>query len=185
MMNNNQLPPVPRGTLLSEAWRHFMSCLAKENYARLQGRAGRMEYWSATIIGYILTPLPLLFCVIPSLITFCIGILLFLVLVFYLTMPMLAVYVRRVHDVGWSGKWIALSYAIYCIPFAYVTFFSSSTIANDITILEEPLELYYLLREECNHLWFFCVLHLAEILNLILFVVTLNPGTKGLNKYDL
>ena len=77
MREHQQLPPVPRGTLLSEAWRYFCSCLAKENYARLQGRAGRMEYWSATIIGYILTPLPLILCVIPSAITFCIGLLLY------------------------------------------------------------------------------------------------------------
>ena len=184
MSQYQQLPPVPRGTLLSEAWRYFYSCLAKENYARLQGRAGRMEYWSATIIGSILTVLPLVLFLIPSIITYCVGLTAFLAVVFYLAMPMLSVYVRRLHDVGWSGWWIALSYAIYCIPFGYAVFTISSLLALDLDLIYMLEDIPQILREEFSQIWLFLVLRVAEILSIFLFVITLMPGTKGLNKYD-
>ncbi len=183
-MSSQNLPSVPRGTLLSEAWRFFVNCLAKENYARMRGRAGRMEYWSATIIGTLITILPLFFIIIPCCLIRWISLALLLPAIFYLAMPMLSVYVRRLHDVGFSGWWVVLLYITYCVPFAYGVFTVSISIGLDPELIENPVELRYLILTCCSEFWLVCVHAIAEILSLLLLIITFLPGNKGLSKYD-
>lgn len=184
MMKINQLPPVPRGTFFSEVWRAFQFCLAKKNYARLQGRAGRLEYWSTTILGTLISTLPLFFTLIPCDLIDYAAISISLVLIFYLAMPMLAVYVRRLHDLGWSGWWIVLQYVTICVPFAYVVFALTGMILNEPDFLANPYEMVYILASDVHENGLFFVYSCAEFISIILFIITLLPGTKGLNKYD-
>ena len=183
-MRREMLPPVPRGTILSDAWRFFVNCLAKQNYSRMRGRAGRMEFWSATIIGAFFTILPLFFIIIPCSLIRWISLTAILVAVLYLAMPLLSVNVRRLHDVGFSGWWLVFLYVTYCVPFSYVIFTLSVHIGLEPQLIENPDELYHILLDSCREFWLVCVHAIAEILSLILFVLTLLPGNKGFNKYD-
>lgn len=183
-MNSEILPPVPRGTFLSEVWRFFVNSLAKENYARMRCRAGRMEYWSVTIIGTLIVALLLLFVVIPCNLVRWISFTMFLVAVFYLTMPMLSVYERRLHDVGLSGRWVALLYITYCVPFTYVIFSLSARIGLESELMEYSGDLFHIALVTCREFWLVCVHIIGEILSFFLFIITILPGNKGFNKYD-
>lgn len=170
----DSLPPVPSGSFMRECWDIFCTCLRKENYARLQGRAGCMEYWVFTILATIITFLPLPLVFLPFLFVSLFAALLFLALVFYLAMPMLAVFVRRLHDVGWSGKWIALYYSIICFPFAAAVFHVTQFIIQgyDFLYLAESLMP-----------WMIYSAPFINILGALLFVLTLLPGNSSANKY--
>lgn len=184
MREYQQLPPVPRGTLLSESWRFFTKCLGKENYSRMRGRAGVMEYWSATIIGTFITCVPLLFLVIDCYLVRCISLLLLLSTVFYLALPLLAVYVRRLHDLGFSGWWIVALYIMYCVPFAYVIFYIAVQIGIEPESFYNIEELFHMCVEILMQNWVLFMLALAEFLSIFLFILTLLPGNSSFNKYD-
>ena len=184
MREHQQLPPVPRGTLLSESWRFFKNCLAKENYSRMQGRAGLMEYWSATIIGTFITCVPLLFLVIDCYLVRCVSLLLLLSIVFYLALPLLAVFVRRLHDHGFSGWWIVILYVTYCVPFTYITFTIAVRIGIEPELCYNIDELFHVCVELLMQNWVLCTCAVAEFLSIFLFILTLLPGNKGFNKYD-
>ncbi len=98
-------------------WHNFL--LALRQYAKFSGRATRMEYWSfalfSTLVGFVLQLL-MSVCEGISAITpedsmgadiaiACFMLLLALVSLAFV-LPSYAVSVRRLHDVGWSGKWI-------------------------------------------------------------------------------
>ena len=176
----NELPPVPPSNLLKRAWLAFTDCLSRENYSRLAGRSGRFEYWSATIIGHLFCLLPIPLFLISSNILRLIELLLLLGLIIYLAMPMLAVYVRRLHDVGWSAWWIAIHYAIVCTIYAIAVFH-----VVHHTILYGD-DIHYILQNVYEQMQ--PILHYAakpmEILSVILFIVTLLPGNPKKNKYD-
>lgn len=175
----NELPPVPSDSFLSRAWSAYRACLAKENYARLSGRSSRFEYWSATIIGSFFCLLPLLFTLIlPNILTV-IVLLLWLALIVYLAMPLLAVYVRRLHDVGWSGWWITAYYAIVIVVYTLFVFHVTQACYYLVDSIDEVLK-----EVLSSMLPVLRYTHLPmELLSLLLFIVTLLPGTKGRNKY--
>lgn len=171
----SDLPSVPSNNFFLNAWRSFCYCMRKDNYARFAGRAGRMEYWSTTIIGSLLTILPfVLFPIIGY-----VFIIIELAVIIYLAMPILTVFVRRLHDVNWSGWWICLYYLLVSVGFAWIIFwFVQEFLASDMDLLSIDYEALRL-----NN---FCIrlLHLAiDFISILLFVLTLLPGTKGVNKY--
>lgn len=175
MNEHNQLPEVPRGTLISESWRYFRRNFAKENYSRFQGRAGRFEYWSVTIIGTLFSFLPfVLFPILGYL-----FILIELALVIYLAMPMLSVFVRRLHDVNFSGWWISFYYSLFSIVFAYTVFnVAQEILVYDIAAQDSDLQVLRV-NNSCVHF----IRIMVDFFSIFFFVLTLLPGTKGVNKY--
>lgn len=94
-------------------------------------------------------------------------------------MPMLAVYVRRLHDVGWSAWWIAIHYAVICTVYAIGVFHvvqQTILYGDDIHFILQNVyaQLQPILRYTATPM---------EILSAILFVVTLLPGNPKKNKY--
>ena len=90
------------------------TCLRK--YATFEGRASRSEYWWFQLLLFLLS-------VAGSLLgTFAetLGGLVLLAVVLGLFVPNLAVTVRRMHDVGWSGWWLLLIW----VPFGVLAFYA-------------------------------------------------------------
>lgn len=110
---------------MGELWQHFTNAFKRENYARMGGRATRTEYWSCMLFALLFGCVPLaltlagaVVCVVSAAagtMLLIAGAAAMLFYVFYTALPMLAVYVRRLHDVNWSGRWIALQYGIIAI----------------------------------------------------------------------
>lgn len=174
----NQLPAVPSDKLLCQAWAAFSRCLHKDNYARLSGRAGRFEYWSATILGSCISLLPgIIPCLLPNLLSL-IGLLIWFVVIAYFAMPMLAVYVRRLHDVGWSAWWIAAHYAFISVLFAVFVFHvtQAAIFASDVAEVFS-----YVIPQMLP--WFTYTAFPINVLSALLFVLTLLPGKNTPNRY--
>ncbi|GEL08956.1 DUF805 domain-containing protein [Salisediminibacterium halotolerans] len=84
---------------------------AFKNFANVQGRAHRKEYWSFFLINVLIT----VFLAgietrygIDNILTTVYGLLIFI--------PMISVSVRRIHDLGRSGWWVVLLF----VPFLYL-----------------------------------------------------------------
>lgn len=95
----------------------FVTCLFRK-YADFSGRASRAEYWWFTLTQ-ILIYLPLLvLCFIdPELELMPLPLLLIYLLYIFLTfIPNLAVKVRRLHDIGKGGWWVALEF-VPCVGY--------------------------------------------------------------------
>ncbi len=75
--------------------------VVKENYANFKGRARRKEYWMFFLFNMI-------FVMVLAIVDFVIGTfpLLYGIYLLGLIIPSLAVFVRRMHDIGKSGWWI-------------------------------------------------------------------------------
>ncbi|MFK7938137.1 MAG: DUF805 domain-containing protein [Roseovarius sp.] len=73
-----------------------------QRYATFQGRASRAEFWWWQLFQLLLL---IFIAVLSSLMPVLAG-WLFLICFFGLIVPTLAVMVRRLHDVGWSGLWM-------------------------------------------------------------------------------
>lgn len=123
-----------------------------------------------------------------------VGGLVLLCFLLYTAMPGLAVSVRRLHDVGWSGWWLGLSFGITAVIFGIFWFQlmlgvqewlwmneSFSWDAESMTGITAHLEMlptYPLLDEIC------CVLgYVNNGLALFLFVLTLWPSQQAENRY--
>lgn len=199
------LPPVPSLPPTS-LWGCFVNCLKRENYARFSGRSTRREYWSfylfSLLIGFLLgflTTFGAAICMVIAgpvahVIWFISGVLLLLGAILYMALPGLAVYVRRLHDVGWSGWWIGLSYGITAVVFAIIWFQlmlgvqewlwmneSISWDAETVKSLSAYLEMtpaYPLLDEVTDMLGY-----VNCGLGLFLFVLTLWPSQDKENRY--
>lgn len=127
------LPPVPSLPPRS-LWGCFVHCLKRGNYARLSGRSTRKEYWSFWLFSFLigaligfLTTFGAAICgvccgPVASGLWFVAGSLALLAFALYTAMPGLAVYVRRLHDVGWSGWWIALHFGLAAVIFGLFWF---------------------------------------------------------------
>lgn len=78
--------------------------VVKDNYANFNGRASRQEYWMFILFNMI-------FAVVAMVVDGFLG-LGFLYLLYFLAViiPSLAVFVRRMHDIGKSGWWIFISF---------------------------------------------------------------------------
>ncbi|MCR5537048.1 MAG: DUF805 domain-containing protein [Succinivibrio sp.] len=98
------------------------TCL-KERYACFKGRACRSEYWyfclfSCLILG-VLCPIgmTLAYSIFgDNLISLIAALAILLGPLFYLLIPGLAVSVRRMHDLGYSGWWLLLAMLLSWIP---------------------------------------------------------------------
>lgn len=109
-------PPVPT----ERAW-GVLSALKSvylSRYCDFSGRAGREEFWFATIatwvggaifslLGGLACGLSVGFGETPALVVLCLFFLLLTLLVLYGIIPSLSVMVRRLHDIGLSG-WLIL-----------------------------------------------------------------------------
>ena len=114
-------------------WYNFT--LALRQYAKFTGRATRMEYWSfALFANIIIFPLNMVTEVFAALSEVAgeddwvwsgltlISVGVYLLVALGLTIPSYAVMTRRLHDVGWSGKWVlALAIATVVCTVAVAT----------------------------------------------------------------
>lgn len=191
------LPPVPSLPPTS-LWGHFLSCFKRENYARLSGRSSRREYWGFmlfcclfTLVSVLLVPVA---GVIGGLIGGGVGLLLLLGFILYSAMPALAVYVRRLHDVGWSGNWIALNYGITALTFGLCWFFFMSMMQEwlwgelgyYLSSSQSMYELVQVVQAEMptsRWLWLRCLNDANSAFSAFLFILTLWPGRQESNKY--
>lgn len=82
----------------------FIKCL--KNYVTFRGRARRKEYWYFTLF----TLLIMIFAMVADLLIFDKPSLFYGCAALALFLPSLAVWVRRLHDTGRSGKWILWYY---------------------------------------------------------------------------
>lgn len=199
------LPPVPSLPPRS-LWGCFTYCLKRENYARFRGRSTRKEYWSFWLFSFLLsfligflTTFCGAFCgalIDPAAMLLCYGVgaLSLLGFMLYTALPGLAVYVRRLHDVGWSGWWIAFYYGTGAALFAIFWFqlmvgvqewmWTNESVTWDAESLQslgaylETVPGMPLL----DSIW--DVLTLANYaLALFLFILTLWPSQKKENRY--
>lgn len=82
---------------------YFKKCIV-ENYVNFSGRARRMEYWSFQLVNFIIsTVINLVTILAQTNLSILSGIFSLAIL-----LPSLAVFVRRLHDVGKSGFMILL-----------------------------------------------------------------------------
>ena len=102
-------------------WSNF--CLALRRILQIRGRSTRKEYWGA-LFCYLLLVLALVIGLLVGL-SFCVtsgtmelstaikaGFAGYLVIMPFSGVLFLTVQVRRLHDIGWSGWWVALSLAL-------------------------------------------------------------------------
>lgn len=114
------LPPVPSAAppAPTSLWQGFCTQFRTDKYASFSGRAGRLEYWGTVLYSHVFTLPSLLLCGIGylcyapdrgiALAALTVGLLLWLLCVLLFTVPLLAVAVRRLHDVNISGWWMLL-----------------------------------------------------------------------------
>ncbi|MCQ2365330.1 MAG: DUF805 domain-containing protein [Akkermansia sp.] len=199
------LPPVPSLPPRS-LWGCFTYCLKRENYARFSGRSTRREYWSfflffiliGLLLGFLTTFGAAICMVIAGAVAHVIwfigGLLLLLGFMLYTALPGLAVYVRRLHDVGWSGWWIGLHYGVGAVIFAIVWFqlmmgvqewmWTNESVTWDAESLQslgaylETVPGFPLLDEISDVLTL-----VSHALGLFLFVLTLWPSQQKENRY--
>lgn len=185
---------------MAELWSHFAAAFRRENYARMGGRATRAEYWSCMLFAFLFSLLPLgmllaggvLCLLLPAagMVLLLAGAAAMLFYVFYTALPMLAVYVRRLHDVGWSGRWIALQYAIVAVMMVLETgLLLQFQLEQEILITDladmDPVQLVGLAQDFSASLpaWWRILCSITDplltLLGLLLFVLTLLPSKKG------
>ena len=96
----------------------------------------------------------------------------------YFAMPLLAVYVRRLHDVGWSAWWIAAHYALISVLFAVFVFH----VTQAVFFTSDMVELF-------SHVvprllpWLEYTAIPLNVLSTLLFILTLLPGKTTPNRY--
>lgn len=199
------LPPVP-SLPPPTLWGCFVNCLKRENYARLSGRSTRREYWSFYLFSFLIVVLlgflttfsaglcRVAFGFSAMILCYAVGGLAILGFILYTALPGLAVYVRRLHDVGWSGWWIGLHYGITAVLFAVIWFQlmlgvqewmwmneSISWDAETMKSLTAHLKMapaYPLLDDITGALG-----HVNKGLGLFLFILTLWPSQNKENRY--
>jgi uncharacterized membrane protein YhaH (DUF805 family) len=74
--------------------------VVKDNYANFKGRARRKEYWMFFLFN-------MLFVFVAAIIDYILGTfpLIYVIYVLAVIIPSLAVFIRRLHDIGKSGWW--------------------------------------------------------------------------------
>lgn len=191
------LPPVP--TLApTSLWGHFINCFKRGNYARMEGRSSRAEYWGFHLFCYLITLLLILPVPVAGLLGGSLGaglaLLPLLGFILYSAMPAVAVYVRRLHDTGYSGYWIALNYGITALMFGLSWFFFISMLqewlwedfffyTDSVESLRELAEMIDADMPTSRWPWLNFVSYANYALSLALFILTLWPGTEGDNRY--
>lgn len=79
--------------------------VVRDNYANFMGRARRKEYWMFFLFN-------VLFVFVTTAIDLVLGIfpLLYVIYILAIIVPSIAVFVRRMHDVGKSGWWFFIGF---------------------------------------------------------------------------
>ncbi|HHW36843.1 MAG TPA: DUF805 domain-containing protein [Bacillales bacterium] len=104
-----------------------------KNYAVIQGRARRKEYWMFTLFNGIII-------FVLAIIEFIIGLkdILTGLYVFAVFLPSLAVNIRRLHDTGRSGWWFLISLIPLIGPIVLLVFTCLDGQPNDNEYGENP-----------------------------------------------
>lgn len=190
------LPPVP-SLPPSSLWGCFVQCLKPAHYARLSGRSTRREYWSfmlfCCLIGSGLALSVPLGALLGGGIGAAVAAAALLGFLLYTAMPGLAVYVRRLHDVGLSGRWIALSFGLTAVIFGVRWFFFMLAVQELMWsrgFSENCMETAQSLVLCCQfnplpatELPLMTLSALNKLLGTILFVLTLLPSQDKENRY--
>lgn len=190
------LPPVP-SLPPSSLWGCFVQCLKPAHYARLSGRSTRREYWSfmlfCCLIGSGLALSVPLGALLGGGIGAAVAAAALLGFLLYTAMPGLAVYVRRLHDVGLSGRWIALSFGLTAVIFGIRWFFFMLAVQELMwthSFSESSMETAQSLALCCQfnplpatELPLMTLSALNNLLGIILFVLTLLPSQDKENRY--
>lgn len=171
-------------------WYNFT--LALRQYAKFSGRATRKEFWSYGLFSNIITMVPSILLIVMGGVLAVVqgaqaeesmlgGVLVLLGYVVsyglsaFFTIPSYAVWVRRLHDVGWSGKWILVF--VLCILLALIC----ALVVAVVGCGEET-------EAMSNGAWHFLglagVLYVAGIVTAIIsFVLLFRDSQRGPNKY--
>ena len=137
-----------------------------KRYAQFSGRAPRAEYWWF-YLGYL---------ILAVLLNFLTGIseifALFAIVYLALVIPMIAVGVRRLHDIDRTGWWLMAPILPYAIGFAMMfpaMVSGAADPANPFNMAGLGLASIFLL--------------LGVAMAITIFIFSLLPGTKGPNRY--
>ena len=170
-----------------------------EKYAIFDGRSRRSEYWWFGLFSLLVIILPLAVSLLLSsafnwssqgveLLEYVIAIVMLIVLLgagILLTVPMLSVATRRLHDVGRSGWWIFWDIVLTLLSWVAFSIASSSTGIADSAI-HMSLQMKLMVIREFSIPLFILVatLMLAQVaLTLTILVFTLLDSHKGENRY--
>lgn len=135
-----------------------------KRYADFSGRAPRAEYWWFYLAYFVASlVMNVLTSIIPLL-----GFV-FLLVMLGLIIPMLAVGVRRLHDIDRTGWWLLAP----AIPYAIAIAMMGTAFLGDPTSLASSAGL--------GTAGIFMLI--GFVMALVVFVFTLLPGTKGENRY--
>lgn len=144
----------------------FLKCI--RNYVNFSGRARRSEYWYFTLFAI------LLMIVAMALDMVCFGQpyrLFYLLVAVFLFLPQLAVSVRRLHDIGRSGKIFIWYYVLSLVWTISLVLAGLSTMAGG-----ETASVWFLVL-----LFGGCLVFLAWSILLLVWLCT--AGTPGDNRY--
>ena len=177
--------------------------LCWDKYTDFKGRSRRSEYWWFSLFSLVVILVPLV-----PLVFLCLNldesasgmeVMLFLptillgiavgVIILLLLFPALAVTVRRLHDVGRSGKWVAwdivlsfLSSMVLSIAYGYCNQTGPAEEFNDIAMLRTVCESSLPLLVVAGVL----LAYLSHVIvTLVIFCFTLLDSDKEKNKYGL
>jgi len=170
-------------------WYNFT--LALRQYAKFSGRATRQEYWSYVLFSVLLSFVPLFAIImvaaviagiaaaqgeesVAAMVIIGMAYIVNYGLSLFFLLPSYAVWVRRLHDVGWSGKWVlgfilAIVVALMCFLGGAVAGGASDEGVSAVTII----------------LWSVagCLYISAFVVAIITCVLTFFDSQRGPNKY--
>lgn len=115
---DSKLPAPPSVSGLTGTDSHSSSCAYSNPFKALryvclhctyQGRATRKEYWMAMLGYYLIIGLLIGLLSVASPAVICIALCVFLLL----TLVILPLHCRRLHDIGWSGRWLMIHFVPY------------------------------------------------------------------------
>lgn len=170
-------------------WYNFT--LALRQYAKFSGRATRQEFWSYFLFSFLVSIVPVIALSMVAIAFASIAaargeesiaavVMLLVVqivnygLSLYFLLPAYAVWVRRLHDVGWSGKWV-LGFILSIV--AAVACLVGGTIVNSASdggVSVEALVLYVL----AGLLYLFAI-----VVAIVTCVIAFFDSQRGPNKY--
>ncbi len=78
--------------------------VVRDNYANFNGRASRQEYWMFVLFNIIFAVVAMVVDGVLGL-----GFIIYLLYMLAVLIPGIAVFVRRMHDIGKSGWWFFIS----------------------------------------------------------------------------
>ncbi|MBC8467736.1 MAG: DUF805 domain-containing protein [Candidatus Marinimicrobia bacterium] len=78
--------------------------VVRDNYANFNGRASRQEYWMFVLFNIIFAVVAMVVDGVLGL-----GFIIYLLYMLAVLIPSIAVFVRRMHDIGKSGWWFFIS----------------------------------------------------------------------------